>query len=505
LNTKTGTTVALTLCAFFSVCFADGHFEMTLRPVRSPAGEVTGIEVSQRVVDPSVSTAAPFSLIAPITYAAVTGVADRIESLRVRDPGGRIEFRAEDEPANAGGFPYFRHWRAQRPVQSPIEIKYTALVQPPNAPSGPAFGIRPAGDGVSGSGGGFLLLPETVNTTVSTVSWDLRQLAPGSIGVTSFGEGDFTLTGKPEELNQAWMMAGPLQRYSSPDGAHRFGAFWLGQPPFDAQKEMAWVASAYQYLGQSFRYLQPLPQYRVFMRVLDTPPFGGGTALTRSFMLSMGKGTLRGSIEDTRETFFHEMSHQWVGNIEGDPGRIAWFEEGLNVYYTLLLPLRGGLVSVDEYAMRLNKEARNYYESPARNWSATRIAEVGFGNEQIRHTPYVRGALYFSDLDWQIRRKSQHRRTLDDLLYPMFVARQKGAHFDQAAWEQMLTRELGAKAVEDFRAQLIDGNQTVVVASQAFGPCFEREPVSMQSEGHEVQGYQWKRVENMPEARCRKW
>jgi hypothetical protein len=505
LNTQTRAALALTLSSVVGVCFADGHFEMTLKPLRSGAGEVTGIEVSQRVVDPAVSEAAPFSLIAPITYAAVTGAADRVQSLQVRDSSGRVEFRTEDDPASAGGFPYFRHWRATRPVHSPIEISYTALVQPPNAPNGPAFGIRPAGGGVSGSGGGFLLLPENVNTSVSSVHWDLTQLAPGSIGVTSFGEGDFTLTGKPEELNQGWMMAGPLHRYSSPDGAQRFAAFWLGEPPFDATKEMGWVASAYQYLGQSFGYLQPLPQYRVFMRVLDTPPFGGGTALTRSFMLSMGKGALRGSIEDTRETFFHEMSHQWVGNIEGDPGKIAWFEEGLNVYYTLLLPLRGGLVSVDEYAMRLNKEARNYYESPARNWSATRIAEVGFGNEQIRHTPYVRGALYFSDLDWRIRRKSHNRRTLDDFLHPMFVARQKGTHFDQAAWEQMLTRELGDQAVQDFRAQLIDGDQTVVVASQAFGPCFEREPVTMQAAGHDVQGYQWKRVENLPEARCRKW
>jgi predicted metalloprotease with PDZ domain len=110
-----------------------------------------------------------------------------------------------------------------------------------------------------------------------------------------------------------------------------------------------------------------VPAFRVFKRVLDTPPYGGGTALENSFMLSMPEGSLRGSIEDTHETFFHEMTHQWVGSIEGDPGTIAWFSEGLTVYYTLLLPLRAQLVPVHEYAARLNKEARNYYESPARN------------------------------------------------------------------------------------------------------------------------------------------
>jgi predicted metalloprotease with PDZ domain len=219
----------------------------------------------------------------------------------------------------------------------------------------------------------------------------------------------------------------------------------------------------------------------------------------------MGKGSLRGSIEDTRETFYHEMTHLWVGQMDGDPGVIAWFAEGLTVYYTLLLPLRGELVPVDEYATRLNKEARDYYESPARNWSAARIAEVGFGDERIRHTPYVRGALYFSNLDFQIRRKSRGKRNLDTFLNPMFVSRRLGARFDQAAWEEMLTRELGAQAVTEFRSELIDGNQTVTVASEAFGPCFRRESVPMKSNGQDVQGYQWARIASVSETRCRKW
>lgn len=496
--------LALTSMAGANTRDVKATFEMTLRPVSDAHGEVSAIEVTQRVNDPTVASTFPFGLTAPITYAAVTGVADRIESLTVRDPGGPIPLRTEDDPSNPGGFPYYRHWRAQRTVKSPVEIKYTARVQPAGSPNGPAFGIRPAAGGVSGSGGGFLLLPESVNTVVSHVKWDLSGLAPGSIAVTSFGEGAFELPGKPQELNQGWMMAGPLQQYCAADSS-KFSAFWLGAPPFDAAREMAWVAHAYAYLGQAFRYLQPAPDYRVFMRVLDTPPFGGGTALTRSFMLSMGKDSKRVPIEDTRETFFHEMSHQWVGGIEGDPGEVAWFVEGLNVHYTLVLPLRGSLVPVDEYGLRLNKEARDYYESPARNWSAEKIAGVGFNNEQIRHTPYVRGALYFSNLDWQVRQKSHHKRTLDDFLYPLFVSRQQGVRFDLDAWDQMLMKELGVQAVQDFHGQLIEGTRDVVVASEAFGPCFERETVPMKSQGHDVQGYQWKRLPNIAEARCRKW
>ena len=41
-----------------------------------------------------------------------------------------------------------------------------------------------------------------------------------------------------------------------------------------------------------------------------------------------------------RSTIFHEMTHQWVGLIEG---RASWFEEGLTVYVTATLPCEAHL------------------------------------------------------------------------------------------------------------------------------------------------------------------
>ena len=477
---------------------------MVLRPVRGGGLEVTAIEVRQRIDGVASADGSPLSFSAPIVYAAVTGVAERIKDLEVADAAGAVPLEVADDKVVSGGFPYFRHWRAKRAVTFPVTVRYSALVQPPDSPNGPAFGIRPAGGGVSGSGGGFLLLPENAGTTHSRVSWNLDDMPAGSVGVTTFGEGSFELPGAADALMQGWILAGPAHRYKA-SGASRFDAFWLGEPPFDAQSEMAWAASAYAYLARSFGYLDPAPQFRVFMRALDTPPYGGGTALGNSFMLSMNKEKMKGTPADLRETFFHEMSHQWVGSIEGDYTVIAWFVEGLNVYYTTVLPLRGGLIPVDEYGERVNGQARQYYESPARNWSATKIGEVGFGDEAIRHTPYMRGALYFADLDWQIRRHSHGKRDLDAFLHPMFVSRLSGKRFDVPAWEEMLRRELGEGAVADFRASMLEGTRTVVPASEAFGPCFRREKVEMKAGSALMEGYQWQRVQGVPDKRCFTW
>ena len=82
---------------------------------------------------------------------------------------------------------------------------------------------------------------------------------------------------------------------------------------------MQWAGEAYAYLGDFFQYLDPRPRYRVFMRMLDSGREGaGGTALKNSFMLSQVPGMPREVATRHRDTFVHEMIHQWVGRIEGN-------------------------------------------------------------------------------------------------------------------------------------------------------------------------------------------
>jgi predicted metalloprotease with PDZ domain len=207
-----------------------------------------------------------------------------------------------------------------------------------------------------------------------------------------------------------------------------------------------------------------------------------------------------------RATFFHEMIHQWVGQIEGPPGVTSWFSEGLTSYYTLALPLRGGYVSLAEYQDGINRLAERYYTSPALNMTMHEIAEVGFGNEDIRSTPYQRGALYFADLDARIRRKSEGTRTLDDLVRGIFRQRHEDPKyvFDQAAWIYALIADLGAQAADDFKSHVL-GGETLHAAPEAFGPCFEREPATYTSGDTPVSGYRWVRKAGIADEQCRTW
>ena len=47
--------------------------------------------------------------------------------------------------------------------------------------------------------------------------------------------------------------------------------------------------------------------------------------------------------------------------------------------------------------------------------------------------------------------------------------------------------------------------ETLIPASGAFGPCFERRPTKYSSGGNDFDGYEWVRVASVPDARCRDW
>src|SRR5207248_768763 len=85
------------------------------------------------------------------------------------------------------------------------------------------------------------------------VRWDLSGLAPGSTALATFGEGDWELRASPDQLMQGYYMAGPLGRYPDRGTIDGFSAVWLGTPPFDPRREMAWTAKCYRYLTRFFR------------------------------------------------------------------------------------------------------------------------------------------------------------------------------------------------------------------------------------------------------------
>ena len=468
----------------------------TWKPVRAGA-EIAAIEVVTTLQRLPVGMADSLVLDAPITYAGVPGIAERVQGLDVHDAQGPVTLRVVDEAPHPGGFPHFRRWHATRTIAPPLRITYRSLA-PHRAVGGPPFSLLATDGGVSGAGSGFLVLPVTSQQVVTHVEWDLSGFDRGARGVTSWGEGTFEVTGPPAELRQGWIMAGPVGRDPATGPEGPFSATWLGTPGWDPVTTMAWARRVYESLGAQYGYLTPLPTYRVFVRVGSR----GGTALGNSFML--GATRREDSVvvdpEGPRQTIAHEMGHLFVGGIEAPLGVASWFTEGLNTYYTRLFPMRGGFITVDEYVRQVNADFQAYHRSPSRNLSADSIVKVGFRDEDTRHIPYLRGSFYFADLDVKIRQASRGRRTLDRVLRELFEARARGERFDHDVWIRTVVREVGPSARDDFEAIVLRGERTVVPSAEAFGPCVTRRDLA--AAGGQAQ-YEWVRAPGRSDAQCR--
>jgi len=475
---------------------------VVLRPARGGGESVTDLSVRWELRGRA-PNAQRFSIRAPIVYASVAGIADSIHDLAVRDAKGVVPLQHEDDPVNPAGFPYFRHWRAERDVVPPVIATYRARARA-TAVNGPQFSLQAYGGGVSTAGSGFFALPEDSGVVYRTrLHWDLTELGENSIAASTFGDGDFELVSPPEQLLQGYYMAGRLGRLPVRGATHGLTAYWLGTPPFDARREMQWTAQMYTYLRTFFRDTTDDP-FRVFVRVLPGQTGYPGTALLNSFMLGTPVRSGDSVGLAPRETLTHEMVHHWAVGIEGPEGTVTWFPEGLATYYARLLPLKAGLDSVGSFLRSVNKTARAYYTSPARNLPADSIGRAGFSSPSARNLPYARGSLYFADLDAQLRVASGGRRKLEDIVFPIFDRVRRGERVTQSDFVDALVRDLGPSARAQFESIMVRG-ETLIPAANAFGPCFDRKPASFTVDGKTIDGYEWVRVSSVPDDRCRAW
>ena len=75
------------------------------------------------------------------------------------------------------------------------------------------------------------------------------------------------------------------------------------------------------------------------------------------------------------------------------------------------------------------------------------------------------------------------------MLHQLFVRRQRGEGIDDGAWIALVEREAGPGARADFERIILRGNQTVVPASDAFGPGLTRREI--RNAAGAVTGYEW--------------
>ncbi len=126
----------------------------------------------------------------------------------------------------------------------------------------------------------------------------------------------------------------------------------------------------------------------------------------------------------------HEAFHVWNGGTTTPKTDYeVWFKEGFTQYYGYLTPYRTGIFDKRRFLRYLDRDYRTYLGKYGTkdDMPLTRVREKTArreGHEQVSSARvwimYYKGALVASLMDNEIRKRTDGRKSLDDLMYHLF-------------------------------------------------------------------------------------
>lgn len=328
------------------------------------------------------------------------------EGLWAEDDGGALELRTTE----SSPYPYeLLHVSANRTLQGKVTVGYTVFprVLDESAKCGPYFDLRTEAGGANSAGLSFLAGFDRYEGEIS-LHWDLSRMPEGSTGVCTWGEGDVRYTGKLEKLNQCYFAFGRVQSITEGE----FGFYWLSEPKFDIRAIASYTRDLFGKMQAFFRDEEPV--YRIFVRK-DPFHHSGGTALMRSYMFGWND-TEPVTVQDKQNILAHEMVHNWPSLNDNPYGITSWYSEGTAEYYSVMLPLREGLIDNQTALREIQTRTDNYYTNPTRHMENIEAAQICWQDRRAQRIPYGRGIFFLANTDVRIRQATKGEKSLDDVV-----------------------------------------------------------------------------------------
>ena len=121
--------------------------------------------------------------------------------------------------------------------------------------------------------------------------------------------------------------------------------------------------------------------------------------------------------------FAHEHIHNWLGGkilLNDEEEELSyWWTEGFTDYYSRVLALRSGGITIDQFVSECNQLLRNYYLSPVINKSNADIKKSFWKDDNIQKLPYYRGFVFAIYLNGLIKLDNDNK-SLDNIMLDLF-------------------------------------------------------------------------------------
>ena len=368
-----------------------------------------------------------------------------------------------------------RRWSAGRTTHGTVEVSYLARPIAEEPQPAPPLELRREGTGLSGALKCFVILPTGPDDLRFRLRWDPpAESAESWAVVSSLGEGP-GIEGEVEGiglelLGDTYVMVGDLADRHLRDG--EMSTWWLTTPGIDVEAFGARLGATYTLLAETFA--APAHPYRVFLR---THPNRGANASAHpaSFVMALNPAD---PLDETAlyETLAHELVHEWL-RLDGPVEDVTWFVEGSADYYSLVLPLRAGLVGEDAFLEAVNFEARECYANVRRDLGIREAQQVFFTDFMAHRLPYARGLFYLADLDARLSAATSGGWSVDDIVRDVVRRRDQGERVGLDEWCALVEDVLADPEMPVLDALVLTGQGRP--GEDCFGSRFEHETVQV--------------------------
>jgi predicted metalloprotease with PDZ domain len=409
----------------------------------------------------------------PLTIAGAPTIELEDDDVAAADDTGPLPLAGSlDEDAD--GEPE-RRWGAGRTTHGTVEVSYLARPIAEEPQPAPPLELRREETGLSGALKCFLVLPPGPEDLPFRLRWDPpAESAGGMAVVSSLGEGlgtDGEVEGIGLELlGDTYVMVGDLADRHLRDG--EMSTWWLTTPGIDVEAFGARLGATYTLLAETFA--APAHPYRVFLR---THPHRGANASAHpsSFVMALNPVD---PLDETAlyETLAHELVHEWL-RLDGPVEDVTWFVEGAADYYSLVLPLRAGLVEEDAFLQAVNFEARECYANVRRDLGIREAQQVFFTDFMAHRLPYARGLFYLADLEARLSAATSDSVSVDDIVRDVVRRRARGERVGLDAWCAIVEDVLGETEMPALDALVLTGQGRP--GEDCFGSRFEQETLQV--------------------------
>ena len=160
-------------------------------------------------------------------------------------------------------------------------------------------------------------------------------------------------------------------------------------------------------------------------------------------------GTL--TVAEKQNLLAHEMVHNWPHLNDNPYGVTTWYAEGTAEYYSIMIPLRNGLITKEQALLEIQQRTDAYYTNPTRHYSNLEAAKICWQDRRAQRLSYGRGIFFLANADAGIRRTTRGKYSIDDVVLDILEQGRQGATLGNEVFLETVQRVSGLDLTDDWR------------------------------------------------------